>query len=312
MTPVPILLMIVVSIAMALVVVLIAIPRRRRLVSFAERDFPQLARLRNVTTAARVIALIVGLIVVVLLTTVGPLGMGFLLAPAVFAGTQIVATLVAELISRDTARTPGAAGLEVRRIRSYLPRALGTATVVTMTVLTGVLIGTTATGSPDDMGRAGRSFSYSYPCDGVCGGSFSPWPGSFYTAPLGIALLLVVTLAVTAIVITVRRPRDASQPEIVRVDDFIRTRSAESVVAALGLGGAASLAAICVLVSRLVVSTVDGVSRVLLVAGWSAVVVGLIAFGMSMWCVVVLLLPGARARHSHSDAVHEAATVTTP
>ncbi len=312
MTPIPIILVIVSSVAFFLAVVLIVIPRRRRLVSFADRDFPQLVRLRNVTTAARVIALVVGLIAVVLMTTVGPIGMGLLLAPAVFAGTQMVATLVADLISRDTARTPGAAGLEVRRVRSYLPRALGGATAITLTVLTGVLIWTTAMGSSDDMGRAGRSFSYSYACDGVCEGSFSPWPGSFYSVPLATGLLLLVTLAVAAVVITVRRPRDASKPEIVRVDDLVRTRSAESVVAALGLGGAASLAAICVLTSRLVVSTVDGVSIDLLIAGWTAVVVGLAAFAMSVWCVVVLMLPGARALHSESDAMHEAATGATP
>lgn len=297
------------AIVVVLVVVLVAHPRRRRPVTFNVDDFPRLGRLRRVTTRARVIALVVGLIVVVAMTGLGPLGMGLMLAPAVFAATQILATLAADVLTHSSARTPGTSGLEVRRIGAYLPRALTLATAVALLVLAGTLAWTTAVGSVDDMGRAGRAFTYSYPCDGVCRGSFTPWPGSYYSIPLGVALVVLVALAVVAVTMTVRRPRDASDREIVRVDDFIRKRSTESVVAALGLGCAASLTAVCVLASRLVPSTVPGVSNLLVAAGWAAVVVGILALGMSVWCFVVLLLPGAGAHVPQADRGPTARTV---
>lgn len=309
MTLALVLFMVLPSIVLLLAVVLVVQPRRRRLVSINETQFPQLSRLHTVTSAARIIAFVVGLIVVVLMTAVGSLGIGFLLAPAVFAGTQMVAMVAANLVAHNMARTPGIAGLEVRRMSSYVPRALVVATSVALVTLAATLIWTTATASTDDMGRPGRAFTYSYPCEGLCWGSFSPWPGSYYAFPLGISLMFLIAVAVVAMVITVRRPRNASDPEIVRIDDFVRARSAESIAAALGLGIAASLAAVCFLVSRLVPSTVNGVAGSLLAAGWAAVVVGTLAFGMSVWCVVALLLPGTGGRYHRAETSQASAMV---
>ncbi|WP_233557998.1 hypothetical protein [Tessaracoccus antarcticus] len=284
----------IVAIITLLAAVLIAVPRRRRLVTINEQDFPALARLRSVNTVARVVGLVVGILVVAMLANAERLGLGLLLSPAVFALTQVLATLVAGAVTHDAARTRGTAGLEVRRLRPYLPRGL-TALAASATVILGlVLAWTTAVGAPDDMGRDGRSFTYSYPCDTVCTAGFGPWPGSYYAVPLAVLLAIVVALAVATVLVTVRRPRDASDPEIVRVDDVVRARAVESVVAAVGLASAASLFAVSLLVTNLA-NPRNVVPLLLRIPGWGALLLTLAALPMTVWCVVILLLPGATA-----------------
>ena len=300
----------IVAIITLLTAVLIAVPRRRRLVTINEHDFPALARLRSVNAAARVVGLVVGILVVVSLSDAGNLGVGLLLSPAVFALTQILATLVAGILTHDAARTRGTAGLEVRRVRPYLPRGLTVVTASATAVLALVLVWTTAVGSPDDMGRNGRSFTYSYPCDTVCGAGFSPWPGSYYTVPLGAVLTLVLVLAVATVLVTVRRPRDASDPEIVRVDDFVRARAVESVVAAVGVASAATLCGVSLLVTHLA-NPRNVVPLMLRIPGWGAMLLTLAALPLTVWCVVVLLLPGATAP-VRRDARTSDPTVVTP
>ena len=122
------------------------------------------------------------------------------------------------------------ATLEVRRVRDYLPRRL-TATVGTATALLLVVLAlTTATGSADDLGRAGRSFARR--CSAVTGGATGPWPGSFYALPLGAVVVMGLVLAGFALRRVVRRPR---QGEDAIVDDALRRQAAEAVVAACGL-----------------------------------------------------------------------------
>ncbi|MEO7586737.1 MAG: hypothetical protein ABIS84_01775 [Arachnia sp.] len=300
----------IVAIITLLALVLIAVPRRRRLVTINEHDFPALARLRSVNAVARVVGLVVGVVVVASLSGAGRLGLGLLLSPAVFALTQVLATLVAGILTHDAARTRGTAGLEVRRIRPYLPRGLTVLTVSATAVLALVLLWTTAVGAPDDMGRNGRSFTYSYPCDTVCEASFGPWPGSYYTLPLGAVFALVLALAAATVLVTVRRPRDASDPEIVRVDDFVRARAVESVVAAVGVASAATLFAVSLAVTSLG-NPRNVVPLILRIPGWGAMLLTLAALPMTVWCVVVLLLPGATAPvRRDTDAPHTA--VVTP
>lgn len=290
-----------VLVLVTLVVMFVAIPRRRRLVTIDESGFPRLAHLRRVTTLVRILGFAAGLIAVAVVVRIGELGLGLLLAPAIFAALQILAVVVADLIARRSATTPGVAGLEVRSMRAYLPRALGIATLVALVALALTLGWSTAVGSADDMGRAGRSLSFEYPCDGECFASMGPWPGSYYSIPLALSILFVIAMAVAAASVTVRRPRDASNAEIVRVDDLIRSRATESAIAAVGFAVAGSLMAVCVLVSRLAARGQNITPLALLVAGWAAVAVAVAAFAMSVWCAVVLLLPGARMGHAASS-----------
>lgn len=290
-----------ITIGALLVAVLIVVPRRRKLVAINADAFPGLARLRNVTLIARIIGIIVGIAAIGVVNNAGRLGLGILLSPAVFAATQILATLAAGLITHNSARTPGTAGLEVRRIRPYLPTALSALTISVAAVLTAVLVWSTTVASPDDLGRAGRNFSYTYPCDdAACGSGFGPFPGSYYSIPLAIVLAATLLIAVATIFVTVRRPRNASDPEILRVDDVVRSRSVESVIAAVGVATAGSLFAVSFLIGMPLALTGNEVPVGLHVLGVSAIVISGAALIMMSWCVVVLLLPGARAARTEA------------
>lgn len=280
-------------------------PRRRRLVEIDERAFPHLVRLRRANMIARFAGIVVGVLIIAMLAGAGQFGMGLLLSPAVFAGTQILASLLADILTRNTARTPGIAGVEVRRVRAYLPTRLTALIASAAALLALALTWTTAVATADDQGNPGRALTYFYDCDGVCSRGASPWPGSFYTAPLALVLAIVLGLAVLAIHITVRRPRNASDPEIVRVDNVVRARSGESVVAAVGIAFAGALFCVSFLVATAVGNPANDVPGIWRIAGWSAAVMAVASLSLTLWCVVVLLLPGAKARTS--DTVVRAA-----
>lgn len=303
----------IIGILVVLGIVLIALPRRRKLVSINEFTFPELARLRSVTATSRISALAAGVIIAVALAILLPLGLGVFLAPTAFAGVQIMAVLVAGAVSRNAARTPGVSGLEVRRIRRYLPMGL-TALVGSVTViLLGALAWTTAAGSPDSLGNAGRNFSYLTPCDvEMCETSVGPFPGSFYSIPLVTLLAVVFALAGIAVIMTVRRPRNASDPEIVRIDDVVRARAVESVVAALGLAVATTLFAVGFLVANGLGNPSNDLPALLRIPGWGAVPLMLASLSVALWCLVVLLLPGGAAHAVRDATVSDTPRPVTP
>jgi hypothetical protein len=99
----------------------------------------------------------------------------------------------------------------------------------------GTLALTTATASTDDMGRAGRQIA------ARCGGTSSaagPYPGSFYSVPLVLVLLVVGLASAAALVAVVRRPRGFAPDDV--GDDVLRQRSTTRIVAAAGAAVAAS------------------------------------------------------------------------
>lgn len=293
-----------ITIGFLLFAVLILVPRRRRLVTLDAHAFPALARLRNVTLICRVAGILVGIAAIVALNNVERHGLGVLLVFAVFGASQILATLVAGIITHNSARTPGTAGLEVRHIRSYLPPKLTALTLSATALLAIVLSWTTAVASPDDRGYPSRAFSYAYACEySLCGRGFGPFPGSYYSAPLTLALLLTLLIAAVAIVVTVRRPRNSSDPEILRVDDIIRSRSVESILAAVGIAMAGSLFAVTFLIGSQLGLTINDVPTGLRVLGIGAVLMSTAAFVMTVWCIVVLLLPGARAARNEANRI---------
>lgn len=294
-----------------LILVLVVVPRRRKLVAVNELQFPGLARLRATNSAARVAAVGVGLIVVVTLVIFMDLGLGVFQSPFAFSGIQILAILMAGLVSRDAARTPGVSGLEIRRVRPYLPVGLTRLVGSVFVVLVAALVWTTAVGSPDTLGNAGRNFTYLYPCRyEKCGTSFGPWPGSFYSIPVMILLAVVLVVAVTAVVVTVRRPRNASDPEIVRVDEVVRARAVESIIASLGLASAVTLFAVSFLVANGLGNPLNDVPASLRIPGWFAVTLAFGSLAVAIWCTVVLLLPGG-TRFVHESTVSDNTTPVT-
>lgn len=277
-------------VALSITVLVVLLVRPTRLPYPVPADHPGLARLRRVAVVSRVLGLLAGVAVLVPLGFIGRLGQGLVLVPAIFAVVQIVGVLAAEIATRRDARRPGLASLEVRRVRDYWPRSLAVTALVTGLVLGGVIGWTTAVASPDDAGRAGRAMAYT--CTRGCDdGSFGPWPGSFYTIPLAIGLAVTLVLAIVTLVVVVRRPRNGAEPALVVIDDAIRRQSASSVLAALLVGLAGSLAGIGLTAGPALLVVGDRAAADFTVIGWLFVGLGVLALGALCWAVAVLLRP---------------------
>ncbi len=179
---------------------------------------------------------VVGAVVAWLVDAVLELGRGTMLIPAVLGLFVVAGVGLGEAAVRP--QRPGGtrtASLAPRRVANYLPRVLTTA-VGGITVLhLATLALTTATATPDDIGHAGRQIAAT--C-GDMGSSAGPYPGSFYSVPL-ILLLLVIGLATTAaLTAVIRRPRGFAPEEV--GDEVLRQWSTTRVVAAAGAAVAAS------------------------------------------------------------------------
>lgn len=281
-------------VALIAVVVVVARPRRQR-AQDAARQVPALRRLMRTHAVARGVALVVGVGLTAVAASAWSLGRGLMLAPAAFAAAQIVAVLLADRATYTAMRTPGVAALEVRRVRDYLPRALSVLTALSATALAAALTWTTAVAASDDLGRAGRALTY--PCvEGCDQTTISPWPGSFYSVPLAVGLGAVGLLAVVALSVTVRRPRNGADPSIAATDDAVRRRSVETVVAAVAVALSASLLGIAVVAGVRLLAAGDVPSGSSLTVGATLLVLaGLWSLAVVLWSTVSLLLPTTHA-----------------
>lgn len=168
------------------------------------------------------------------------LGRGAMLVPSVLGFFVVAGVALSETVVRP-ARPAGVrtASLAPRRVADYLQRPLMTAVVAVTTLHVATLVLATATASADDLGRAGRRVAAE--C-GASGSAAGPYPGSFYSAPLGLVLLATGLAAAAALVTVVRRPRGFAHDEV--GDHVLRTRSTTRVLAAFGAAVAASHAGV--------------------------------------------------------------------
>jgi hypothetical protein len=227
-----------------LVACAVAVPMtlRSRTVERGIADAPVSARLRataRTTARWRLAGLVVGVGVGIGSAQVDALGRGLLLAVPLCALCVLAGVVAGELRVAPTRAAVRTAALEVRHGRDYLPRGLTRAVVGTTALLAAVLALTTAAGSPDDLGRAGRTLARQ--CSAVLSESVGPWPGSFYAVPLTLVVLSGLVLAGLALRRIVHRPRSGDDP---RVDDALRRSAAEAVVAGCGLLVAVPLAGV--------------------------------------------------------------------
>jgi hypothetical protein len=231
----------------------------------------------------RIAGLLLGIGVGTVTAQQGALGRGLLLAVPLCALCVLAAVVVGELRVSAPEGPVRSAGLEVRRVRNYLPRGLTRVVGSVTALLVLVLSATTATGSADDLGRAGRWLARR--CSAVSGGATGPWPGSFYSLPLGIVVLTGLLLAGFALHRVVMRPR---QGEDDAVDDGLRRQAAEAVTAAFGLLVSVPLAGV-----GLVSASALG-NHSCPPAGSGVVVVALVALvpaavAVAAWCTGLLL-----------------------
>lgn len=234
--------------------------------------------------------------------SIGLHNLGAMLAPAVFGLCVTAGVVAGELTTippREGIRT---AALAPRAIDDYLPRRLAGLVAASSVGLGALLVMTTLMGSADDQGRAGRFLSRQ--CSPEVVAQNGPWPGSFYSLPLAIALVVGLLGAAAALRTIVLRPRSGSEPDLVAFDDALRRRSAEAVVAAMGVMVAASLSG---------VALVAGICLHRLAcapASWTILSVALLGVGSLMllvgaWCLALLLarprIPVAQSRDIVTD-----------
>jgi hypothetical protein len=245
----------------------------------------------------------VGVAAAALTTSLGSLGLGLMLAPTVFGLFVIGGVAVGELATiprRDGVRT---AALETRTVGGYLPRRLGGLVTTSTLGLGALLVTTTLMGSADDMGRAGRSLSRV--CSPESSSSRGPWPGLFYSVPLGIAVVLGILGAAVALRTVVLRPRSGSAAELVVADDILRRRSAEAVVAAIGVMVAASLCGVALTAAGALIGFTCAPAW-WTVLGCSLLAVAALMLPLAVWCLGLLLRsPRIRPKESADTGVVE-------
>ena len=156
------------------------------------------------------------------------LGRGLAVAVPVSCVVLLAAVVAGEIGIRPPAIPARTASLRVRRRVDYLPRRLAVAVAAAAGVLLVLLVVTTAGGSPDDLGRAGRSLRSS------CG-TVGPWPGSFYAVPLTLAVTAGLALTAAAVHQLTRRPRLGTAATSDAADDALRQLAGQRVAAACGV-----------------------------------------------------------------------------
>lgn len=150
-----------------------------------------------------------------------------------------------------------------------------------------LLVTTTLMGSADDQGRAGRSLSRQ--CTPEFGGATGPWPGSFYSVPLGIAVVVGLAGAAIALRTIVLRPRSGSDPDLAAADDVLRRRSAETVVAATRVMVAASVSGVA-FVAGLQLHRIVCPPMLWTIFGLALVAAGALMLLLTAWCLALLLV----------------------
>jgi hypothetical protein len=256
----------------------------------------RLAEVQRSTRRWRSLGLLAGVTVAVVVALQGGLGRGLLLACPLFGICVLGGVVAGELRVPAPAGPTRRAPLEVRSVGDYLPSWLGLAVAASALLFGVALVAGTATASPDDLGRAGRALVRQ--CSSLEADSAGPWPGSYYSYPLFVAVLAGAVPAMWALRRIVRRPR---QDEDTVVDDALRRQTGEAVVAATGVLFAVPAAGLYLM----------GGSALLRIgcrpawwaaAGWAAILLLPELLALVAWCTAVLVAPMVARRGPHPPA----------
>jgi hypothetical protein len=222
--------------------------------------------------AWRLTGLVTGILAALTLAAGPPdwLGLGVALAGPTFALWLLAGVVVGEITGTAPAGATRTAAIEVRAARLFLPRAM-TWWVVALTVgLTVFLALTSLVADVDDMGRVGRSLTV------ICGAdrseTVSPWPGAYYSLPIGAAVLVGLGAAALAAGAVARRRRPQPDEAARTADDQVRRASARAITAACGVLTATPLAGSALFAGGALLR-VGCASRLLHLAGFSSFMV---------------------------------------
>lgn len=267
-----------------------------------DRRVDALGRVARHTARWQLAGLIVGLLGAASLSRSDrlSLGRGVLLAAPAFGLCVLVGVLIGEATAIRPPSTPTrTAAIETRRTRDYLPPRLAGMVTVLAGMLALLLTLASWNAASDDLGRAGRALRQV--CDDGTVALASPWPGTFYSAPLALTVAAGLLMATLVLRRVVRRPRLGVDAELRALDDSLRRRTAEAITAACGtlvavpLAGNAAVSA----VRLLVMPCTPAWARM---AGAGLLVVALGALGALGWFAAVLLAPVHAARPAHNRA----------
>ncbi len=222
----------------------------------------------------------------------GPLGRGPLLAGPVFGLCVLAGVAAGEISVRPAADRTRMAAVEVRRVRDYLPRGLAAAVTAAAAVLAALVAVTTVTAGPDDLGRAGRVLLLS--CQAGLQQTYGPWPGSFYSVPLGAVVAAGLIAGGGALRVVIRRARTGADAVAVAADDALRRRAARTITGACGILVALPLAGVC-LVSAGALLSISCHPAWWTYAGWALLALLVSAVALMSWCAAVLLAPARTA-----------------
>ena len=217
------------------------------------------------------------------------LGLGLLLAAPAFAACVTAGILVGEALAPRPGGRVRTAGLRRRSAAGYLSRPLRWALGGLTGALVLLLAVTTATGSADDMGRAGRTLAYT--CGGRFAGRVGPWPGSYYSVPLLAALAVGGILSALTIRRIAARPADPSLTS--ETDDLIRRGAARLVGSGWGLLVSVPLTGIGLVTWGAVRNAGCGGAEWSLLYPLPALTLTGIGAGASLWFMLAVLSPVA-------------------
>lgn len=216
-------------------------------------------------------------------TQMDALGRGWLVAVSVLGIGLVGGLVMAEVVVSGPQGRRRSAMLLPRRASDYIPRPLGGAVLGAVACLVAVLGMTTVLGSADDMGRSGRSLRHT--C-GQMSAAIGPWPGSFYTAPIAVTLVLMLVLAGLGLRVIAARPRPSGSVDI--ADENSRRRAGRAMSAAVGIA----------ITTPLILVSVAAGSNLLAIAcaapwwddaGRALLGLAFAASGVLGWCAVTLL-----------------------
>lgn len=250
---------------------------------------PGAAAIARVTAAWRWAGLALGVVVAVYVlwaaTRPGSLGRFALVAPGLGGAAVLLGTTIGELVARPAQTVVRTASVQRRSLASLLPKWRTGLVVVGVLLAAGLLAAGTRTGSPDDMGRAGRAFTQQ--CTQVINGYpttltsvGSPWPGSYYAVPAALALVGCVALALAGIGAMMRRasPSAADAGHDLR----LRQEAMRNILSALGVVAFGMIAPVAALMASRLASVqcpigVDpgAVAIVLALTALTSLVIGL-------------------------------------
>lgn len=158
------------------------------------------------------------------------------IVPAIAGAVLVAGICLGEATFRRPMTLTRSAALQPRSVRGLLPRGWLLLTTGALATLAATLTVGWMTGSPDDLGRAGRALRY------VCGAEThtrTPWPGSHYAIPIAVATAVSVALAVVTCVVIARRPSPAA--ESAELDTSLRRWSLAAVLQSLTLAACVTL-----------------------------------------------------------------------